>query len=258
MVFSPKQQLALALAPKVSGFLSILGSGWIVVEVLTTKEKVHNVYNRLLLAMSVIDVLTASWFFASTWPIPAGTANVFQPLGSIQTCSAQGFFLQFAIANPICKLVLVLLAGNDVSSPCCARSQTRHFSCDGYGLIFPFFQCSADNTFLSVYYLLVVKYGVSEERLRFNVEPPMHLFALAFGIMTGVAGLYLTLYNNADLWCWIASYPGACKNSMIYGYSTCERGDNAYVYRYVRGEYFVSYCLTCKGTYLYHCLLAFI
>jgi hypothetical protein len=88
-----------------------------------------------------------------------------------------------------------------------------------------------DNTCLAIYYLLVVKYAVSEETLRRNVEPAMHLFAISFGGFTAVIGIFLDLYNNADLWCWIAPYPLNCLDSWTYGESTCERGDNAWIYR---------------------------
>jgi hypothetical protein len=47
-----------------------------------------------------------------------------------------------------------------------------------------------------------------------------------------VIGIFLDLYNNADLWCWIAPYPLDCLDSWTYGgESNCERGDNAWIYR---------------------------
>ena len=112
MPYSPKEQIALAVTPKISGFLSVIGSGWIVVEILTVREKRHNVYNRLLLAMSFIDVLSSAWFAASTWPIPDTAQHVYQPIGSQQTCNAQGFFIQIGIATPICKYNVYSLLWN--------------------------------------------------------------------------------------------------------------------------------------------------
>jgi hypothetical protein len=90
---------------------------------------------------------------------------------------------------------------------------------------------SSDNCCLAVYYLLVVGFGVSEERLRYNIEPAMHLLAVAFGLLTAIAGVFLDLYNNASLWCWIAPIPVGCDDSMRYGETTCIRGNNAWIYR---------------------------
>ena len=105
MTFSSRQQIVLAIVPKISGGISMVGSAWIVIEVLTTGEKRRNVYNRLLLAISCIDLLTSAWYFASTWPMPEGTEQIYGARGTIGTCNAQGFFLQFAISSPICKAV---------------------------------------------------------------------------------------------------------------------------------------------------------
>ena len=106
MTFTPGQQTALAVTPKITGLLSIMGSSWIVVEVLTCKSKRKNVYNRLLFAMSFFDVMYSSWMFATTWPIPAGTEGVVWAVGNERSCKVQGFFLQAGIIPPICKLVL--------------------------------------------------------------------------------------------------------------------------------------------------------
>jgi hypothetical protein len=90
---------------------------------------------------------------------------------------------------------------------------------------------SSDNSCLAVYYLLVVKFGVSEERLRYNIEPAMHLLALSFGLLTAIPGVFLDLYNNSDFWCWIAPYPAGCEESTTEGEITCIRGDNFWIYR---------------------------
>jgi hypothetical protein len=102
-MFTPSQQVALAVIPKFTGFLSILGSSWIIVEVLTQQTKRENVYNRLLCAMSIVDVTVSIWFFASSWPISEGTEGVAWTVGSGRTCVIQGFFIQMGATPPICK-----------------------------------------------------------------------------------------------------------------------------------------------------------
>ena len=89
-----------------------------------------------------------------------------------------------------------------------------------------------DNFSLIVYYMLVIKYGVSEDSIRRGVEPIMHFFAVGFGFGTAIAGLTLNLYNDANLWCWIASYPGDCRDSRDSN-PTCTRGEDFWIYRCV-------------------------
>ena len=97
--------------------------------------------------------------------------------------------------------------------------------------IIPPFYCVG----LSVYYLLVIKYGHTEEQLSKYAEPFMHVVALSIGFGTSIASHFLKLYNSADLWCWIAPLPLDCKQSLgtRWGPSEdCVRGDNAFVYRW--------------------------
>lgn len=74
---------------------------------------------------------------------------------------------------------------------------------------------------------------MSDEKLGRYVEPIMHLVPLTFGIATSSASVRLDLFNNADLWCWIASFPFGCRESFQFGSdANCIRGDNAFVYRW--------------------------
>ena len=67
------QQLALAMAPKCSSLFSIIGSGLIVMEVLKDPKKQKLTYHRILLGMSLFDILISSAWFLSTWPVPIET-----------------------------------------------------------------------------------------------------------------------------------------------------------------------------------------
>ena len=101
--FDSSQEKFLGILPMISGFLSLLGSGWIIVEVLTTKAKLYTVYNRLLLAMSIVDVMASIGYMFSTIPIPKGSYEVVWAFGTVQTCTAQGFFVQLGLVPAICK-----------------------------------------------------------------------------------------------------------------------------------------------------------
>jgi hypothetical protein len=81
--------------------------------------------------------------------------------------------------------------------------------------------------------MLVVKYNVTEETLRHKFEPLVHILCVLFGLAPAIAGVYLDLYDDARLWCWIAPFPAACLDSYTHGAvnSDCIRGDNAWIYR---------------------------
>ena len=59
------------------------------------------------------------------------------------------------------------------------------------------------NMSLSVYYLLAVRFGWREERLK-SVEVWFHFVPISWALGTAVAGLPLEIFNSANLWCWIA------------------------------------------------------
>jgi hypothetical protein len=200
MTWSPNQQVALAITPKVSAFLSFIGSTWIVIQVMFDASKridqKGNVFSRILFGMSLFEAFESIWNFGSTWPIPRGTEGVFGASGTTQTCTAQGFFLQLGLAVPVY------------------------------------------NASLSIYYLLKIKYNVSDDVLRLRVEPYLHAVSIVFPLATCITCLALDLFNNANLWCWIAPYPLDCAGSGIKGHDDpCIRGDNAWKYRW--GFYFV-------------------
>jgi len=90
------------------------------------------------------------------------------------------------------------------------------------------------NLNLSVYYLLLGKYQLTEEQISTRYERYMHGFSLLVGFGFAILGLPLTLYNNANLWCWIAAYPSNCEdNSGHHGDVPCERGHNAWLFRWL-------------------------
>ena len=112
-----RQLVALALVPKVSGFLSICGSSWIVIEVVTTETKRCRVFHRIMCCMSIVDLLSSVAYFASTWAIPTthrgnGTIDddedddeyyvddgITWNIGNGTTCAIQGFFIQLSLSS---------------------------------------------------------------------------------------------------------------------------------------------------------------
>ncbi|CAB9501871.1 expressed unknown protein [Seminavis robusta] len=190
MAWNETQQLALALAPKFSGTLSIMGSVFIITDIVKSREKLGRTYSRILLVMSLYDFFTSIAQGLSTWPIPAETQGVKFASGTTFTCNFQGFFTQLGVGAPM-------------------------------------YNCS-----LSFYYLIVIAFAFSEDRVR-QIEGFMHFIPLSFSIGSAIAGLPLTLYNSAGLWCWIAALPGTCVNgNKPEGEGECRRGEMAWVYRW--------------------------
>ncbi|KAL7555262.1 hypothetical protein ACHAWF_018928 [Thalassiosira exigua] len=99
--FSWKQKW-LAITPKPFATLSVIGSLYIIRHVLTSQTRRSAVFHRILLGLSIYDVMTSITVFMGTWPIPRGSPGIFMASGTNGTCSAQGFFIQFAgVGAPI-------------------------------------------------------------------------------------------------------------------------------------------------------------
>jgi hypothetical protein len=216
MTLSSKQrQITMAIAPKISSFLSVLADLWIAIEVLTHssgKNKRSNPYHRLLLAMSGYDMAASVWNFASTWPMPRGSHDTYASSGTQATCTVQGYFVSLGIAVPMY------------------------------------------NAFLSLYYLLAINLGHDNESIRHWIEPTMHVvaFLLASGVSTysATTGLLNASVNR----CWIASFPDDCLDSWRYGdEGNCIRGDNAWLHRWA--FYFGPLLLCLIITGKYQCIL---
>jgi len=95
MGLSESQWLALAAAPKVPAFLSVLASSWIVTEVLTKPHKRSTLYHRIMLGLASMDIIFSLAAFASTWPIPHEATPMWSA-GNDLTCNLQGFMIQLS------------------------------------------------------------------------------------------------------------------------------------------------------------------
>jgi len=108
MVITEAQAKALAIAPKFFAVLSFSGSSFILKEVLGKKRKRGQAFYRIMVAMSVSDLLFSTFTFLTSWPIPDDTPHLFGAVGNQQTCTMQGFFLQLGIVTPLYNFVLSL------------------------------------------------------------------------------------------------------------------------------------------------------
>ena len=178
-----KESRILAIVPKVPAFLSILGSGYIVYNVLFIQRRKKNgpngngggernkVYHHLMAALSISDMLSSHIYFLGTFLIPRGSGGPYGPVywafGTDGTCSYSGFFNQFAVASPIY------------------------------------------NTMLSIYFLLKLRYGWRDVQLN-KIGPMLHALPKLFACGTAFFALLRqpdTLYGNVFWTCWINPDP---------------------------------------------------
>jgi hypothetical protein len=219
--------IVIAIAPNFSAFLSIVGSTFIIQDILrshwknsrraasasssgvgvrnstrsrrcTPPKTLHNsAFYRLILGLSLSDWLLSIAWFMTTWPIPKDeyvldnpSETVYGNSGSTQTCAVQGFFIQLGIMSPMY------------------------------------------NSLLACYYYMAIRYGWGGDKFKRRIEYAGHAIAIGFGLGTSIAGSILELYNHATLFCWIAPYPAGCDDEAI-DQVPCVRAENAIVLRWV-------------------------
>jgi hypothetical protein len=122
------QQAHLAIWPKITGALSVIGAASVCLEILKDRRKRGKVYHRLLLGMSITDLNTSFWYALSTWPIPRDTKVVAFPSGNQASCTAQGTVL----------IILGVLVGINY----CRFRSLGHEQCFGNGVFICFFSQS--------------------------------------------------------------------------------------------------------------------
>ena len=190
LAFTPPDPLF--YVPKIAAVLSMMGSYCIIREVcVDIRRHKSSVINRVLLSMSIADILFSFGWFLTAWPAPAeltylkGTNH-----GNQQTCTAQGFILEIG------------------------------------GAASAYFYA-----FISICYLLVVKYNWKEPRLQILEKwGTVGLWLLAS--CGALVPIFLDMYNFSWYVCWIQAHPLGCSESWQVGHkeSTCTRGDNAFLY----------------------------
>eukprot|EP00577_Skeletonema_sp_RCC1716_P011571 CAMPEP_0113406384 /NCGR_PEP_ID=MMETSP0013_2-20120614/19480_1 /TAXON_ID=2843 ORGANISM="Skeletonema costatum, Strain 1716" /NCGR_SAMPLE_ID=MMETSP0013_2 /ASSEMBLY_ACC=CAM_ASM_000158 /LENGTH=421 /DNA_ID=CAMNT_0000292221 /DNA_START=80 /DNA_END=1345 /DNA_ORIENTATION=+ /assembly_acc=CAM_ASM_000158 len=107
MGWTAEQSKILSIIPHFTGAFSFIGSSSIIIMILRDRrKKLSKPYYRLLFAMCVFDIFASVALGLSTWPIPEGSPGVYDPKGTVGTCSAQAFFIQANIASPVYNFML--------------------------------------------------------------------------------------------------------------------------------------------------------
>jgi len=94
------QEKILAVTPKCTSPLSIVGSFYVVYKILSRDRSldrvglnIRNCYTDLLLGVCSADFISSIAYFLSTWPIPKDTVyseNIWGEAGNQLTCNIQG------------------------------------------------------------------------------------------------------------------------------------------------------------------------
>jgi hypothetical protein len=108
--FTDTQKRTLAIMPKFSAAMGIAGDLIIITEILVfdRPNKIKRTIHRLLLAMSICDLISAFGHFLSTWPIPKEEEGLFYNVGNQATCVLQGLTIQFSISVPLLNMCLAI------------------------------------------------------------------------------------------------------------------------------------------------------
>ncbi|CAB9524246.1 expressed unknown protein [Seminavis robusta] len=169
---SSMQSKVLAILPKCTGGLSLVGSISIVYDLV---KKIHlkpsgsaNTFQRIMLGLSCFDLICSFCNVLSTWPSP-DDSGVHMAVGNTQTCTAQGFF------NELGNVGAVLYSVS-----------------------------------LSLHYVWQISSPGLRNRLPPKQEVWLHVVPMILALIMAVLGLPLDLYNNSGWLCWYAPYPKGC------------------------------------------------
>jgi hypothetical protein len=193
---------ALAVIPKITGLFSLVGSLFVIHDILrrhsngissSNLKKGRSIYHRIMLGLSTFDAIASFVNILSTWPTPSDQSEtIFGATGSTATCTAQGFFNEL---------------GN-ITTPLYSVS-------------------------LCIWYLLALKHSWREQDVSQTIEFAMHALPISIGLTMAICGLPLTLYNNSGFLCWYAPYPAGCDSDTDDPLTSCTRGEFAWVFRWI-------------------------
>ncbi|CAB9511736.1 expressed unknown protein [Seminavis robusta] len=169
------QRRACQVVLRCSSVLSICGSSYIVCSLLGPRresELKKRMFSRLLLGLSISDVMSSIGLFFGAWPIPADSLHsdsLYGNTGNQTTCNLQGGWLQI------------------------------------FYFVSIFYTAS-----ITLNFLFYVKYQWPEEKLRRYLEPPLHLVSWGVPIILSIICLVFDMYNPTAFFCYVVTYPLGC------------------------------------------------
>jgi hypothetical protein len=178
---------AVALIPKITGLLSLLGSSYIIFDIAVRNrgnKMFQTTFHRLLIGLSVADLFSSLAYFLSHWMFPAqvplGTDpewyHVLFPYatGNQATCTTQGFLLQLG------QLASILFTA-----------------------------------FISIQFVLKVRYRWTASQMR-RAEYVFFALGILIPLATSIWLTWIGAMNTtAGGICWIDVYPYVCMDSYL-------------------------------------------
>lgn len=107
-LYTETQQLVLGILPYFSAPFSMVGSG-LIIYVILSERKFSDVYQRLMLGLSCMDLLNSTAMVVFTpWAVPEGVSYVTGARGTFTTCEISGFFLNLFYGSMFYTLFLAI------------------------------------------------------------------------------------------------------------------------------------------------------
>ncbi len=238
---SEAKQIVIAILPKFSAFFSLIGSGFIIYDILCSHFNIQPDWFR---KKKKEEFDSSNGFSSSrrTTSMASARARSSRRFAQRKTLKNSAYYrlmlsmsssdfivsgAWFCTTWPIPKDELQVdnpseyLFGNVGNQQTC----TAQAFFIQLGIITPFY-----NAILACYYYLTIRREWKEEEFKCRVEYAGHFVSIAFGLGTSIAGLVMDLFNNSVVWCWIAPYPLGCGNGPDQ--MPCIRGQNHNTYRW--------------------------
>jgi len=90
------KRAALAWLPRAMALLSVFGSAFIIYDVMKARDGRKQLFDQMMVALSIFDLFGAVAYAFTSFPIPAED-YIYGSRGNDATCVAQGFFIQLGI-----------------------------------------------------------------------------------------------------------------------------------------------------------------
>jgi hypothetical protein len=179
-----------AIAPRISGSMSLFGSVVIITIILRSFAGLKTSYHRLLFGMSLFDICASVAMGLSHLPMPANdlwyeTSFQGTKFGNTATCTMQGFFFVFG--------------------------STGAFLYNGA---------------LCIFYTSTIAFSMHVDSFKRRFELVSHLVPIAVALSLAIYPLPSQMYNltEGSAWCNIKRYPSYCGEE----YNSCVRGRSGF------------------------------
>lgn len=93
-IFYSKELQVMTIVPKINGLLSMIGSLFIIYDILQTPSQRRKMVNKIMIVLSIADVFYSLFtHILGTWLVPSG--QVYGSMGNEATCTFQGSISEF-------------------------------------------------------------------------------------------------------------------------------------------------------------------